>query len=78
MGKIWINPAVPRCCRRRLRTHEKTEIKHRREGDSYIKAHNKALVVEHKGMTQRQISKYEGHLGAVARWHPAHHRIRRY
>lgn len=40
------------------------------ERDAYNKAHNIALRREHKKMTPHQIAVYEGHNGAVARWHP--------
>jgi hypothetical protein len=73
--RIWINPKVPRKfkginMRQRLKIHEKTEIKLRKQGLPYKKAHKLATKVEHKGLTRKQIRIYEGKLGAIARWHP--------
>jgi hypothetical protein len=56
--------------RRRLLIHEKTEIKLRKQGLPYKKAHKLATKAEHKGLTRRQIFIYEGKLGSIARWHP--------
>ena len=74
-GRIWINPKVARRfrgidVRRRLLIHEKTEIKLRKQGLPYKKAHKLATKAEHKGLTRRQIFIYEGKLGSIARWHP--------
>jgi len=74
-GRTWINPKVPRRfkgidVRRRLLIHEKTEIKLRKQGLPYKKAHKLATKAEHKGLTKRQIFIYEGKLGSIARWHP--------
>jgi hypothetical protein len=73
-GKVWINKKVPKKLRKRLLTHEKTEVKLRKQGYTYKQAHKRALKAEHKGMTKRQIFKYEGKLGAIARWHPTRKR----
>jgi hypothetical protein len=74
-GRIWVNPNVPWKfkgvdVRRRLLRHEKTEIKLRKEGLPYKLAHKLATKHEHKGLTRKQISIYEGKLGSIARWHP--------
>jgi hypothetical protein len=75
-GKIRVNPKVPKVykgivVRSRLVTHEKVERKLRlRDGLTYIKAHAAALKAEHKGLTQHQISVYEGLLGSIARHYP--------
>lgn len=74
-GRIWVNPKVPKKfrginVRKRLISHEKAEIKFRKAGLSYRKAHKRALKVEHKGLSKRQIWVYEGKLGSIARWHP--------
>jgi len=74
-GRIWINPRVPWRfkgidVRRRLLRHEKVEIKLRKQGLPYRKAHELATEEEHKGLTKRQIAVYEGKLGSIARWHP--------
>jgi hypothetical protein len=68
--------------RAKLRIHERTEhplIKKfmklgLSEKKAYIKAHNIALKHEHKDMTLHQIAVYEGHNGAVTRWHPMRRR----
>jgi hypothetical protein len=68
--------------RAKLRIHERTEhplIKKfmklgLSEKEAYNKAHNIALKREHRNMTPHQIAVYEGHNGAVARWHPMRRR----
>jgi hypothetical protein len=75
-GPIRVNPAVPKKhkgidVRKRLVTHEKVERKLRlRDGLTYLQAHARALVEEHRGLTKRQVQVYEGILGAVARHYP--------
>jgi hypothetical protein len=74
-GRIWVNPKVPSRfrginVRKRLLTHEKTEIKLRKLGLPYKHAHKLATKVEHKGLSRKQVAVYEGLLGAIARWHP--------
>lgn len=69
-GRIWINPAVPSEFRARLRRHEVVERELRRRGYSYREAHKLALRAEHEGMSRREIARYEGKLGAIARWKP--------
>lgn len=77
-GHIWINPHVPHEMCQRLRRHEQVEYHLREGGMSQHHAHMKALIQEHKGMSHHQIAKYEGKLGAIARWHPQHrHRKRK-
>jgi hypothetical protein len=68
-GKIWVSPLIKRKAdRKRVLIHEKTELKDREmTGDSYTKAHNKALKAEMKGMTKHQKEVYSGRLGAIAR-----------
>ena len=74
-NRIWISKNV-KCplMRKRLYTHEKTELQLRKKGYSYKQAHRKALKAEHRGMNKRQIFKYEGKLGAISRWYPARKR----
>jgi len=74
-GKIWINPNVPKTykgisMRKRLLRHEEVELQLRREGYTYEDAHKKALEEEHKGLTQEQVSQYEGKLGSIAKHYP--------
>jgi 16S rRNA G966 N2-methylase RsmD len=77
MTRIKINKCVPRKAGnikvlKRLRTHEKVEIKYRKPPHnlSYREAHKKALKAEHRGLSQHGISVYEGTLGATARHRP--------
>ena len=72
-GPIRVNPHVPRSfrgikVRSRLLRHEKVERKLRRSGMSYRRAHRRALKSEHRGLSKRQVSMYEGKLGSIARW----------
>jgi hypothetical protein len=78
-GKPWVNPHVPKTITIRtkridmhskLRKHERVEHAHMKKGMPYPQAHQIALKHEHKNMTPHQIAVYEGHNGAVARWHP--------
>lgn len=84
-GRAWVNSHVPKSLtigskridpRAKLRIHERVEhglLKSKEEGGqglSYDQAHHIALKREHKNMTLHQIAVYEGHNGAVARWHP--------
>ena len=74
-GKIWINKKIKGADRKRILKHEKFEYAYRaRTGAGWKQAHKKALKVEHKGMTKRQIAKYSGRLGAIARWYPVKRR----
>jgi hypothetical protein len=73
LGKkgVVINPKVPRVwrgikMRSRLKAHEFIEKKEREAGTKYKPAHNKGLKEEHRGLTQKQISQYEGKLGSIA------------
>ena len=75
-GHIWINAEIPRGMRGRVRKHEQTEYRLRKEGMSQHEAHAKALKAEHKGMTRHQVAVYEGTLGAIAKNHQAIHRKR--
>lgn len=82
IGHKRINPKA------KLRIHERTEhkliptlMKPKSKGglglslrEAYNKAHEIALKREHRNMTPHQIAVYEGHNGAVARWHPAKRR----
>jgi Mn-dependent DtxR family transcriptional regulator len=69
-GRIWVNPNVPKQFRARLIRHETVERQLRKQGMTYKEAHRKALEAEHKGLTRKQIARYEGKLGAIARWKP--------
>lgn len=74
-GQIWINRKVPKYykginVKARLLKHEKVERELRKKGIPYKHAHKVALREEHKGLTRRQIAKYEGLLGAIARHYP--------
>jgi hypothetical protein len=46
-----------------------TYRKERLKGASVSAAIEKALEAEHKGLTRQGILRYEGKLGAAARWH---------
>ena len=69
-GRIWINKRVKGPDRKRLLRHETKELALRKKGMSYKRAHKLAGKYETKGMTTKQILKYSGRLGAIARWHP--------
>lgn len=88
-GKPWVNPHIPKSLtigskridpRAKLRIHERTEhglMKPKKEGGlglPYRIAHGLALKREHRDMTPHQVAVYEGHNGAVARWHPMRRR----
>jgi hypothetical protein len=66
-GEIWINKKIKGKDRKRVRKHEVTEIKWRKKGYSYKKAHAIAGKAETKGMSKKSILKYSGRLGAIAR-----------
>ena len=78
-GRLWVNKHIPESLtigkkrinpRAKLRKHERAEHTRMKKGVPYREAHQIALKDEHRGMTQHQIFVYEGHNGAVARWHP--------
>lgn len=70
-GPVRVSNKVPKTykgmrMRDRLRTHERVERKLRLEkGLSYPAAHRRALKVEHKGLTRKQIGIYEGKIWSV-------------
>ena len=66
-GKVWVNKAVPKRFRKRVRAHEEHELKLRKKGWSYKAAHKSALKVEHRGLSKKGIARYEGHMGAIVR-----------
>lgn len=71
-GGIYIHPKVPRSfkgitVRSRLVAHERTEYKLMQKGMSYRQAHAKALKVEHRGLSKKEIAVYEGKVGSIAR-----------
>jgi hypothetical protein len=81
-GRIWLNKNVPVTfkgikVRARLKTHEEKELRLRKQGYSYTEAHKVALKAEHKGLTQHQISVYNGILGAIAKHRPRRHEWRK-
>jgi hypothetical protein len=75
-GHIWVNSSVPERwqghhMRHRLIRHESVEYALRKQaGYSYRDAHKMALRAEHKGMTKKEIQRYEGYLGSVAHHYP--------
>jgi uncharacterized protein YdaU (DUF1376 family) len=69
-GKTWVNKRIPRSERKRVREHETYERRQRCKGDSYKKAHRKALKREHRGLSRQGVSKHEGRVGAAVRGQP--------
>jgi hypothetical protein len=82
-GKIKVDPHIPRefhgiMMQERVRRHERVELRKvkllTRQGVPVQKAerigHRAALKAEHQGLSQHQISVYEGKLGSIAHWHP--------
>jgi len=67
-GRIWVNPKVKGDARRRVTRHMKVFKQYRKKGCSRHKAIMEARKAEHKGMTKKQVHKYEGKLGALARY----------
>lgn len=55
---IWVNPDIKGADRKRVTKHEKLELKFRKEGMSYHQAHNKATILELKGMTEKEKARY--------------------
>jgi hypothetical protein len=67
-GRVCINPAVPKKYRPKLKRHMRVFREARKKGLSRSKAIELAREAEHRGMSKKQIQKYEGELGAIARW----------
>ena len=67
-GRIWLNPKLKGDKRRRVLRHMEVFKILRKEGVSRSKAISEAREAEHKGMTKRQVLRYEGELGALARY----------
>jgi hypothetical protein len=67
-GRIWLNPKLKGEKKRRVQRHMKVFRQLRKEGVSRSKAISEARRAEHKGMTKRQVQRYEGELGALARY----------
>lgn len=66
-GRIWVNPEIKGDARRRVERHMRVFKEARKEGYSRTEAIAKAKKAEHKGMSQHQISVYEGKLSVIAR-----------
>jgi hypothetical protein len=77
-GRIRVSQKVPKGrypigsgrtvdLRARLKLHERVEKRLMDKGMSYRQAHQKALDAEHKGMGKKQVARYEGKLGSIAR-----------
>lgn len=66
-GKPWVDPRIKGDKRRRIMRHQKTFLKERSKGKSKTVAIRAARKAEHKGLSKKQIQKYEGQLGAIAR-----------
>ena len=69
-GKAWVNPEVRKRLGKRVEdrimVHQETfEKEFSKFGTSWTEAREKALRKEHEGMTQEEISQYEGRLGAL-------------
>ena len=67
-GRIWLNPKLKGDKRRRVLRHMQVFKKLRKEGVSRSKAIGEARKAEHRGMTKKQVQRYEGELGALARY----------
>ncbi|MCJ7424713.1 hypothetical protein MUP01_10675 [Candidatus Bathyarchaeota archaeon] len=67
-GRIWLNPKLKGEKKRRVQLHMKVFRQLRKEGVSRSKAISEARKAEHRGMTKRQVQRYEGELGALARY----------
>jgi hypothetical protein len=67
-GRIWLNPKLKGEKKRRVQRHMKVFKQLRKEGVSRSKAISQARKAEHKGMTKGQVQRYEGELGALARY----------
>jgi hypothetical protein len=67
-GKITLDPALKGMLRRRVKIHMTTYLKRRRAGDSFAKAVKAANKEERGNMSMKQWRRYNGKLGAVARW----------
>lgn len=63
----WVNPKIRGETRERLMRHQKTFLRERAKGASRTEAIQKARRAEHMGLTKKQIQRYEGKLGALAR-----------
>lgn len=66
-GRTWVNKRIPKSERRRVREHETYERRQRCKGDSYPKAHKKALRREHRGLSRHGVARHEGRVGAAVR-----------
>jgi len=67
-GRIWLNPKLKGDKRRRVLRHMQVFKNLRNEGVSRSKAICEARRAEHRGMTRKQVLRYEGELGALARY----------
>lgn len=67
-GRVWVNPKLTGDARKRVTRHMKVFKQLRKKGCSRHKAIMMARKAEHKGMTKKQIHRYEGKLGALARY----------
>lgn len=67
-GKIRLDPSVRGKDRQRLQRHMKMFLKRRRAGDSFTVSCKAANKVERGRMSMREWRRYNGRLGAIARW----------
>jgi hypothetical protein len=68
-GKIRLDPALKGRHRKHVKIHMKTYLQRRRAGDSFTAAKREANKRERGNMTLKEWRKYNGELGALARWH---------
>ena len=63
-----ISSRVPKKYRARLHRHMRVFKEARKRGVSRSGAIRLARISEHRGMTRKQVQRYEGELGALARY----------
>ena len=67
-GRVWVNPKLKGDARKRVTQHMKVFKQYRKKGCSRHEAILAARKAEHKGLSKHEIHKYEGKLGALARY----------
>lgn len=67
-GKIHLSRSLKGRYRQRVRLHEETYLARRLAGDSYTEARRLANKRERGKMTKKEWLRYNGKLGAIARW----------
>lgn len=68
-GRIRLDPNLKGRDRRRVKRHMTVYLNQRRAGDSFTKAVRTANKRERGKMSKREWQRYNGRLGALARWH---------